>query len=131
MEPTVWGPSAWTFLHSITLNYPEQPSEKDKLQTKEFFESIGNVLPCPVCRHHYIQTIQEIPIQLNSKDDLVHWLIDIHNKVNQITNKKEISYDEFHEIYKTMYSMQTTNYTRIILVFVLIVLLYKLYEKYN
>ena len=131
MEPTVWGPSAWIFLHSITLDYPEHPSEEDKSQTKQFFESIGNVLPCPVCREHYNKNIQETPIQLNTKEELVHWLIDIHNKVNQITNKKEISYDEFNEIYKTMYSVQSTNYTRIILVFVLIVLLYKLYEKYN
>ena len=26
MEPNIWGPGAWTFLHSITFQYPENPS---------------------------------------------------------------------------------------------------------
>ena len=29
MESEVWGPSAWTFLHTVTLNYPEEPTNED------------------------------------------------------------------------------------------------------
>ena len=25
MEPKVWGPSAWEFLHAVTFQYPEEP----------------------------------------------------------------------------------------------------------
>ena len=38
MEPEIWGPNAWTFLHTITLNYPENPSEDDKQNHKDFFD---------------------------------------------------------------------------------------------
>ena len=27
MEPNIWGPGAWTFLHSITFQYPENPTD--------------------------------------------------------------------------------------------------------
>ena len=30
MEPKVWGSHAWIFLHTITLNYPDEPSKFDK-----------------------------------------------------------------------------------------------------
>ena len=30
MDSTVWGPAAWTFLHSITMTYPERPGELEK-----------------------------------------------------------------------------------------------------
>ena len=26
----VWGPAAWTFLHTITFNYPDNPTNQDK-----------------------------------------------------------------------------------------------------
>ena len=34
MEPNIWGPGAWTFLHSITLNYPNNPN----IQTKKIYK---------------------------------------------------------------------------------------------
>ena len=30
MNPNIWGESAWLFLHTITLNYPENPTFLDK-----------------------------------------------------------------------------------------------------
>ena len=53
MNPEVWGPGAWTFLHSITFQYPEKPTDIDKQKYYTFFNSLKNVLPCPVCRDHY------------------------------------------------------------------------------
>ena len=53
MEPNIWGPSAWTFLHTIALQYPELPTDDDKKQYYIFFNSLKDVLPCPNCRMHY------------------------------------------------------------------------------
>ena len=39
MNPEVWGPPAWTFLHSITLAYPDNPSDIDKSNYENFFSS--------------------------------------------------------------------------------------------
>jgi hypothetical protein len=30
INPNIWGTHGWTFMHYITLAYPENPSEEDK-----------------------------------------------------------------------------------------------------
>jgi hypothetical protein len=45
MDPEFWGPSAWKFLHSITMSYPSEPTDKEKKVYKKFFEILGLVLP--------------------------------------------------------------------------------------
>ena len=40
MEPNIWGPSAWIFLHTITLQYPEKPTDDDKKKYYVFFNSL-------------------------------------------------------------------------------------------
>ena len=86
MESTIWGPSAWNFLHSITFNYPISPTYVDKQNHQNFFENLQYILPCPQCQNHYAKNIQKHPIQLNSRKELVDWLIDIHNEVNIANN---------------------------------------------
>ena len=83
MEPKIWGPSAWIFLHSVTLNYPDNPSSQHKENYKKFFESLGDVLPCPTCKKHYKENIIKNPIRLDSKDNLTKWLIDNQNENGQ------------------------------------------------
>lgn len=112
MEPTIWGPPAWIFLHTITLNYPHKPTMEEKNYYKHFFLNLENVLPCTYCAHNYKIHLQKYPIEkfLDSKKNLVQWLIHIHNEVNKIFNKKIISYEEFITIYKKIYNKNQTNY---------------------
>ena len=39
-NPEVWGPGAWLFLHTISLNYPTNPTYEDKENYKTFFTSL-------------------------------------------------------------------------------------------
>lgn len=97
MKPNVWGSSAWIFLHSITLTYPDKPSVEEKNHIKQFFESLEYVLPCSKCRNHYYENLKKYPLNdtvLECKDNLVRWLIDIHNQVNIMNGKKELTYKE-------------------------------------
>ena len=50
MLTTVWGPSAWHFLHTMSFNYPVCPKETDKIHYREFILNLKNVLPCGKCR---------------------------------------------------------------------------------
>ena len=105
MEPEIWGPHAWQFLHSITLSYPDNPTLEDKNNHAQFFNSIQNILPCQKCRDHYTQNLQAFPVEqhLDNKESLFRWSIDLHNRVNVINNKREYSYDEVTELYEKMY----------------------------
>ena len=97
MRPEIWGPHAWIFLHSITLEYPEEPSLIDKENMIMFINSLGNVLPCSKCRDNFKTHLKKYPLSdqaLSSRKNLVKWLIDIHNCVNKIKKCNELSYEE-------------------------------------
>lgn len=129
MEPEVWGPPAWTFLHTITLNYPENPTEEDKKVYGDFFKSLEDILPCSVCRKHYKKNIKENPINLESNEGLTKWLVDIHNKVNEYNGKKLFSYDSFINKYSDMYNNQKNNNSKkIILIILIIIFICSLYK---
>jgi hypothetical protein len=139
MNPQIWGPPAWFFLESVVKVYPEHPSELEKQHYKDFFENLGNVLPCSACSNNYKIHLQKMPLTplvLSSRANLVKWLIDIHNEVNRINNKKLITYEYFENKYKEMYSLpnklksyQTHTIILYIIIIILIILSVYLYYK--
>lgn len=97
MKPDIWGPHAWIFLHSIALDYPETPTELEKMNMKNFINSMGEVLPCKKCRLNFKKHLQTYPLTesiFNNKQNLIKWFIDIHNSVNEMTFKNKLSYEE-------------------------------------
>ena len=131
MEPKIWGPPAWNFLHTVTLNYPENPTNEDKKNYYVFFNTLKDILHCPNCRSHYSENITKKPIQLESRDELIQWLIDIHNEVNKLTGKREYSYNEVHKKFDKMYQGKNTNSINIILIIFLALLIgYYYYINY-
>ena len=120
-NPEIWGPGAWLFLHTITLNYPSNPTQQDKDNYKKFFTSLKNVIPCKNCAKHYSENLNTYPINksLNSNQDLVKWLIDIHNEVNVKNKKRKYSYNEVIDNYNKLYSPKS-NCFMILSVIVLI-----------
>ena len=111
MDPRIWGPPAWTFLHSVTLAYPDNPTETDRTNYKKFFNSLQPVLPCLKCSNNYLTHIQEDPVEnhLTDKESLVKWLIEMHNKVNRLYDKPEVSYDEMLDRYKKLYNVSNNS----------------------
>ena len=109
MDPIIWGPSAWTFLHSITFQYPDEPTDLDKRKYFTFFNSLKNVLPFPNCQEHYEKNFEKIEIRLDNREGLIEWLIDIHNEVNRNSGKKVYSYDEVYQLYNDMYGVTSES----------------------
>ena len=131
----VWGPSAWTFLHTITYNYPENPTDNDKKNYHNFFMNLQHVRPCKKCQAHYTENIQKYDLNnsLDNRDDLVKWLIDIHNEVNKHTGKRVWTYSEVYNKYDNLHNTNLVNkiiiFTILCIVLVLIFFLYKTYGK--
>lgn len=97
MNTKFWGPAGWQFLHTITFNYPEKVKASDpddqerKKYTKQLFENLRYTLPCKYCRESFKVFLKELPIDasLGGRRDIVHWLYQIHNKVNAKLRKQE------------------------------------------
>ena len=66
MDPNYWGPKAWFFLHSITANYPINPTSRDKNIYKSFFISLKDVLPCSVCQENYKKHLSMLDMLLTN-----------------------------------------------------------------
>lgn len=93
MNPEIWGSHGWKFIHSIAISYPEKPSEEDKIKYKQFFISVGDVLPCESCQKHYKKNVvmSDLDKALTNNKTLFKWTVSLHNKVNRSLNKREFS----------------------------------------
>jgi len=124
MNQNVWGKCAWVLIHSIAVNYPEHPSSSEKKNVINFFTDLGDVLPCGYCRKHYRENLKILPINTDSKMDLVWWTIDLHNRVNQATGKKVLGRQEALRKIISMYKKQPENPDGYQLLYVGILLLF-------
>jgi hypothetical protein len=89
MDPAFWGRSAWQYLHTLTFNYPMNPTKDDKLKYYNHFKSLGDMLPCPSCAESYKIYFKYLPITdyLNDTHGVTFWLYFIHYIVNKKLGK--------------------------------------------
>ena len=88
---TVWGPCIWTFLHTLSFNYPVNPTQKDKKNYRDFILSLKNVLPCGKCRTNLINNFIRLPLtakDMESRDTFSMYVYNLHELVNTMLNKK-------------------------------------------
>ncbi len=128
MNPELWGNYGWKFIHYVTLNYPNNPSETDKYNYSQFLTNLSNVLPCNACKLNLKRHLKQLPINddvLSSKDNLVKWGFDMHNLVNSELGKPILDYNEALESLKKQTAPKKKNnyYKYIILLVVLLVVL--------
>ncbi|AYV85396.1 MAG: putative FAD-linked sulfhydryl oxidase [Satyrvirus sp.] len=100
MLPEVWGKSAWSFFHFVTLGYPENPTEDDKKKYFEYVQMLQYVLPCSKCRKNLTNHLKKYPLTkkaLSNRTSFVKWGIDLHNIVNYHINKPMLTYAEAME----------------------------------
>lgn len=136
INPKIWGESFWKMMHYVTFAYPNNPTVDDKNNVRIFFTNIVNVLPCENCRVHYTLNLKNYPLTdevLSSKNNLVKWLIDVHNEVNKRTGKPELTLEEASEIYLSTKNDENqvfiSNKTMIILFMIFIIILLIIYMK--
>ena len=104
MDQKIWGPGLWLFLHTMTFNYPVNPTKIDKQKMRNFLLSLGDILPCKYCRDNFRKHLNNNPIKLDSKRDLVRWMICIHNEVNEQEGKQNVKELDVIQAYEKIYS---------------------------
>jgi hypothetical protein len=106
LNPKVWGPHAWFFLDSIMLSLPNKLNNEQKNIYKNFFTSLQYILPCEGCRNHYTENLKKYPLTdqiLSNKENMIKWLLNIHNNVRQENKTIPISIRQFFEYYYKQY----------------------------
>ena len=104
----VWGPSLWHFLHTMSFNYPVNPSENDKSNYMNFVHSLKFILPCKYCRDNLNRNLKETGFSkkcMKNRESFSNYIFNLHNHINEMLGKKNVlTYDEVRERYENFRS---------------------------
>lgn len=115
MLTTVWGPSVWMFLHTMSFNYPVEPTEEDKKHYRDFVLSLKYVLPCKYCRMNLIKNFEQLPLTMSdmkNRETFSKYIYELHELVNRMLQKKSnLTYDDVRERYEHFRARCTLDVT--------------------
>ena len=104
MLTSVWGPSLWHYLHTMSFNYPNKPTSDDKKNYKKFVFSLKHVLPCKYCRMNLKKNLKELPLRekdLKNRANFSLWMYKLHEHINKMLGKKSgLTYKQVRERYE-------------------------------
>ena len=104
MLTNVWGPSVWHFLHTMSFNYPIDPTAEQKKYYRNFVLSLRHVLPCKYCRINLVTNFKQLPLtmkQMKSRETFSRYVYELHELVNKMLHKKSnLSFCDVRERYE-------------------------------
>ena len=105
LDPKVWGPHYWFFLHTLAMTYPHHPNTITKKKYYELIQNLPLFLPVEEISSEFSKLIDKYPVSpyLDNRDSLVRWMHFIHNKINVKLEKPEITLNEFFVKYYNNY----------------------------
>ena len=113
MLTTVWGPSTWHLLHTMSFNYPVKPTCDEKRNYRDFVLSLRDVLPCGKCRENLCKNFKKLPLtmkSMQSRDTFSRYVYNLHEVVNKMLKKKSgLTYGDVKERYEHFRARCTQN----------------------
>ena len=104
MLTSVWGHSLWHFLHTMSFNYPTNPSKQEKKNYKDFILKLQYVLPCKYCRQNLVKNFKIMPLDMchmENRETFSRYLYDLHEHINKMLGKKSgLTYLDVQERYE-------------------------------
>jgi len=104
--PDVWGPHYWFFLHTIAESYPVSPNSVTKRKYYDLIQNFPLFIPIEEIGNKFSELLDKYPVTpyLDTKESFVRWMNFIHNKINIMLGKNEVSLrlalDKYRNDYK-------------------------------
>lgn len=115
MLTTIWGPPMWHYLHTMSFNYPANPTRKDKKHYREFVLKLEHVLPCGKCRDNLKHNFQKLPLTnacMKNRETFSKYIFELHELINRMLQKKSaLTYEQVRERYEHFRSRCGKNKT--------------------
>jgi hypothetical protein len=109
----VWGPMLWSYLHTMSFNYPNNPTAENKKHYRDFVLNLQHVMPCKFCRINLTKNLKDLPLtieEMKDRESFSRYIYKLHETVNQMLNKKSgLSYDDVRERYENFRSRCTSD----------------------
>ncbi len=105
LDPKIWGPHYWFFLHTVTLCYPLRPNAVTKKKYYEFVNNIPLFIPNENLSSEFSKLLDEFQVSpyLDTRETFVKWMHFMHNKINMKLEKPVVSLSEFYVKYYEKY----------------------------
>lgn len=104
MLTTVWGPPMWHYLHTMSFNYPVNPTKEDKRNYRDFVLNLRYVLPCKYCRMNLKTNLRQMPLtmtHMKDRESFSRYIYELHELVNRMLKKSSgLSYCDVRERYE-------------------------------
>jgi len=104
MLVSIWGPAQWHFLHTMSFNYPVNPTLKDKKHYRDYVLNLRYVLPCKYCRINLANNFKKKPLQMchmKSRETFSRYIYELHETINRMLNKQSnLTYCDVRERYE-------------------------------
>ena len=104
MLTSVWGPSMWHYLHTMSFNYPVRPTPEQRKHYYSFMKSLVNVLPCKYCRINLKTNYKNLPLRkcdMKNRESFSKYVYYLHELVNKMLKKKSgLSYCQVRDRYE-------------------------------
>jgi hypothetical protein len=117
MITSVWGPAMWHYLHTMSFNYPVNPTTRDKKHYKDFIYNLRYVLPCKYCRINLTNNFKKKPLMMchmKNRYTFSRYIYELHELINKMLNKKSnLSYCDVRERYEHFRSRCTEEKPKI------------------
>ena len=86
LDPEIWGPHFWGFLHTVAMTYPKHPNAITKKKYYDFVQSIPLFIPVEQMSTDFSKLLEQYPVTpyLDNKESFIRWMWYIHNKVNVV-----------------------------------------------
>lgn len=105
-DPKEWGSLLWKIIHTCCENLGKH--SKTILQTDEkmyfnvFQKKLANIIPCKVCKLHYIQYMKNIKDNIEYNDFKKYgkeYYYNLHKEINIEKSVESLEYDDLKNIY--------------------------------
>lgn len=130
MDPKIWGRNMWTNMVHVAQAFPLNPTNQDRKNYQTFYLIIKDILPCYACRQNYARHLKELPVNTSSRNNLLQWLHQLHNKTLRQMKRSELTYEKFIQKYDNSQSSNSTSKSRLIFIFILLVVIFVVYYYY-
>jgi hypothetical protein len=105
LDPKVWGPHYWFFLHTVSMTYPIYPNAITKKKYYEFIQNLPLFIPVENISSEFSKMLDMYPVTpyLDNRESLIRWMHFIHNKINEKLEKPQITLNDFYIKYYEEY----------------------------
>ncbi|KAJ7131698.1 ERV/ALR sulfhydryl oxidase domain-containing protein [Mycena crocata] len=93
------GRSTWKLLHTMTLRYPEKPTQDEREALTSYFHLLSRLYPCGECATEFQMLLKKYPPQTSSRRSASLWLCSVHNVVNERLHKDQFDCAHLNDTY--------------------------------